>query len=153
MQCYDDIRRKILHKYSLLTEQVLPESEFVPRAVIVASLASVIIELICYLIFFGHLYYHNEGLLSRKVLTMDQVRKRRRKNAITFLGQFYGFIVECLLYFGMMYTLKEGSQVIYRLGLVLCFWIEFGIVSIVEVLTSKFLGAHLPHNRFLRYFK
>ena len=88
-------------------------------------------------------------MLSRKVLNLHQVRERRRKNAITFFGQFYGFLVECVLYFGLMYTMQKDSDINVRMGLLIGLAVEFGIVSVVEVLTSQHLALHLPHNRYI----
>ena len=113
---------------------------------IVASLVAAAIELACYVLFFQHLDEHDKAMLKKKVLKTGKVKRRRRKNAITFLGQFYGFCVEMMVYSGLIYTFREKSSISYRLGIVLCFWIEFGIVSIVEVMTSNNLRQYLPHN-------
>ena len=142
--------REVIDQYHLSTGKTTPVSELGPQLVVFVSLASVLMELACYLFFFGHIYFHEEGLLSREVLTRGEVKRRRRINAITFVGQFYGFIVECIFYFGIIYTLHEKSEIIYRVSLVLCFWIEFGFVSVVEVVTSKNLQQLLPHNRFFQ---
>ena len=140
--------REVEHDYSLLTGQAAMESEFLPKMAIMLSLASVVIELGCYLLFFRHLNGHDERMLKKKIISTGEGQRRRRENAITFLGQFYGFGVEILVYCGMMYTMGEKTDISFRLGLVLCFWIEFGVLSIVEVMTSNQLKQYLPHNRF-----
>ena len=124
------------------------EPEVMPAVVIALSLLSIIAELICYILFFGHLYKNDEGLLAKKLLPASEIKRRHRKNAITFLGQFYGFVAAFVLYFGMAFTLQEGSDVTIRLWLVLGLPIEFGIVSVVEVMTSNCLVQYLPHNYF-----
>ena len=140
--------REVEHNYSLLTNHVTSESEVLPKMALFASLASVVVELACYILFFRHLNLHDKGMLKKKVLTIGEVQKRRRQNAITFFGQFYGFCVEWLVYCGMIYTLKVDTDISYRLGLVLGYWIEFGLVSVVEITTSKCLKQYLPHNYF-----
>ena len=138
--------REILDEYSLLTGQTSSSSELGPQLVILVSLICVVTELACYILFFRQVYYHNKGMLSRNILTKGEVKRRRQVNAITFLGQFYGFIAESVLYFGMMFTLQESSDIAYRVGIVLIFWLEFGVVSVVEVITSENLRNFLPHN-------
>ena len=87
--------------------------------------------------------------LRKKRVPFNDVNKRHRKNAITFLGQFYGFAVRCLLAIGMIYILHTHSDVIYRLIILVVNWVEFGILSVVEVMTSQNLLQNLPHNRYL----
>ena len=136
--------REVEHNYSLLTGTALPESELISKIVVAISLAAVLAELICYMIFFQHLNGHDKAMLKKKVLKMDQVKRRKRQNAITFLGQFYGFIVEVLLYTGLIYALLHLS-ISHRVWIVLGVVIEFGIISVVEVLTSNNLIEYLPH--------
>ena len=138
--------REILDEYSFLTGQTSPSSELGPHIAVSLSIICVMAELACYILFFNHMYHHNKGLLIRKVLTNGEFKRRRRVNAITFLGQFYGFVVECILYFGLLFTLHESSDITYRVSIVLFFWLEFGLVSGVEVITSQNLRKYLPHN-------
>jgi len=139
--------RETIHNYSLLAGSEYSESDFAPKLTVAISLLGVMIEFICYLLLFGHLYFHDKYMLKRKILTVDQVKKRNQKNAVTFLGQFYGFVVECVVAFSLLYlVIKENSNITYRIAVVICFWVEFGVVSIVEVMTSQNLRKYLPHN-------
>ena len=138
--------REILDEYSFLTGQTSPSSELGPHVAVSLSIVCVMTELACYIFFFNHVYHHNKGMLVRKVLTNGEFKRRRRVNAITFLGQFYGFVVECILYFGLLFTLHESSDITYRVSIVLIVWLEFGLVSGVEVITSQNLRKFLPHN-------
>ena len=138
--------REVEHNYSLLTGKVENESEFIPEMVMVVSLLTVAIELACYVLFFEHLDDHDKAMLKKKVLQIGEVKRRRCRNAITFVGQFYGFAIEMMVFSGMIYTFRETSIISHRLGIVLFFWVEFGIVSIVEVMTSNNLRQYLPHN-------
>ena len=141
--------RKIEHEYALLRGSVLPEKEYSDLIVLV-SLGFVAAEFCCYTIFFHHVYTHDKGLMKRKVLPAHKINRRHQKNAITLLGQFYGFGIETIFYYGVLITLKSTSENLFRVGLMIGFWAEFGLLSIVEVMTSHFLKQNLPHNRFLR---
>ena len=139
--------REVIHNYSLLVGTENSESVFAPKLTVAISIISVMIEFGCYLLIFGHLYFHDKYMLKRKLLTVDQVQKRNQKNAVTFLGQFYGFVVESVFGFCMLYlVMKENSNITYRVAIVIYFWVEFGVVSIVEVMASNNLRRYLPHN-------
>ena len=142
--------REVVHNYSLLRGTVTPQSELMAKITLLVVFTGILSELICYVIFFHHLYSHNQGLLTREVLKVGEVRKRHRKNAITFLGQFYGFIVECTITFGLGLTMERNANISYRLLLIICIWLEFGILSVIEVMASEGLREKLPHNRHLR---
>ena len=141
--------REILHQHSLLTGTSFPQFQYLAKSVILVSLAGVMIELVCYLIFFAHLYSHDRAMITRNILPKHEVNKRFQKNATTFFGQFYGFIIECVMLLGILSTLEDGSDVTVRLLFVVGFNIEFGLISVVEVLTSRCLVQYLPHKRFL----
>ena len=140
-----EVFREIENQYRILTGTASNESEVVAEIAVVFSLISAGLELVCYILFFQHLDKHDREMLKKKVLSTGEAKRRRNRNAISFMGQFYGFGVEIILYFGMLFTLRETSNIGYRLGLVLCFWIEFGIVSVVEVMSSNHLLNYLPH--------
>ena len=52
-----------------------------------------LIELTCYLVIFHELFTHDNGNI-KKFLTKECIRQRNQRNAITFLGQFWGFGIE-----------------------------------------------------------
>ena len=139
--------RRIEHEYALLQGLVYEKKEYADLVILV-SLGLVTSEFCCYVIFFRHLYLHNKGLMERKVLKANETNRRHQKNAITLFGQFYGFGIETIFYFGVFISLKSGSDPLFRVGLIIAIWCEFGLLSIVEVMTSEFLRQNLPHNRF-----
>ena len=121
------------------------------------SVGSVVAELCCYVTVFLHLYTHNNGLAMRKLLPANEINRRNQKNAVTLLGQFYGFGFEIIFYFWLLISLKSKDSFgnwnkLFEVVLVTGFWIEFGLLSIVEVMTSKSLKENLPHNRFRRWY-
>ena len=140
--------REILHGYSLITGAIEHESESLAKYSLLTTLFGAVAELCCYLLFFSHLHANDKGLFTRKIIQEVEYKRRRQVNCITFSGQFYGFIVECTTYIGMLTTLKKNSNISFRLLLAICFWVEFGIVSVVEVMTSQHLRRNLPHNRY-----
>ena len=139
--------REILHQYSLISGTVTPESEFFAKLSILSTILGVISELFCYLMFFSHLHENDKTLFTRKVIKEVEYKRRRQINCITFSGQFYGFLVECTTYIGIYSTLQKNSNISYRMLVAICYWVEFGIVSFVEVMTSQNLRRYLPHNR------
>ena len=99
---------------------------------------------------FGRRFYvllggtHDQDLLKNNRLPVGEIRRRHRQNATSFLGQFYGFVVKTILTFGMMFTLTVESGVLFfRMVIVVFFWVEFGIIAFVEVLTSQNLRQNL----------
>jgi hypothetical protein len=98
-----------------------------------------LIELACYLVLFHHVFKLDNGNI-KKLLTEDCIRQRNRKNAITFLGQFLGFGIEFpgLVIFTTIMVLGGNHTQLKAILAVLQF-AEFGLLSMVEVLTSKAL--------------
>ena len=143
-----EVFREIEDNYALLTGEIYPEVEIIPKLVLVVCLASAMAELICYIWYFLHLHLHDKKMLRRKVFEVDELKRRKQKNAITFLGQFYGFLIEFILYMCLMITLKENSDILHRDILALLYVVEFSSSSIVQVITSKTLRPYLLHVRF-----
>ena len=142
--------REILDGYSVIQGNVRPQHETIPKLILLASVVFVVAELVCYLVIFGHLFLHNRAMMKKKLMEPGVLERRQQKNAITFLGQFWTFIIECIVYILMIYTMKKESHFAYRFIAVLGYWLEFGFVSIVEVMSSQNLRRFLPHNRIFR---
>ena len=142
--------REILHEYSFIRGTVIHQHELIPKLILLISLACVVAQLGCYLAIFGHLHVHNSAMMKKNIMDPGVLERRQQKNAITFLGQFYTFIAEFLVYLALMYTMLEKSNSAYRLVVIIGFFVDFGLVSIVEVMTSQNLRRYLPHNRLFR---
>ena len=97
------------------------------------------IELGCYLAIFHHLFTHDNGNI-KKYLSKECIRQRNRNNAITFWGQFCGFCTEFafMAIFTTTLVLGESNTQMKELSLVMNV-IEFVMLSMIEVLTSKSL--------------
>ena len=140
--------RTTVFEYSMARGLVNGESDLISSLSLSIPAFGVLAEFGCYLLFFYHLYSHDEGMVARKILPAVEVRKRHRKNAITFLGQFYCFLVELAITIAFFYTMQEQTKVGNRACLLVGLWVEFGILSVIEVMTSNTLKRYLPHNLF-----
>ena len=140
--------REIEQSYAQLIGTEDAESDVISLICLIIAILTIMVEFSCYLVFFLHLYSHDQSMLDKKILSSVEVKRRCQRNAMTFLGQFYAFVVETVIYFSMMYTLiKTDSSIYARLAVSVGNWIEFGLVSVVEVMTSQSLKKYLPHNR------
>ena len=142
--------RNVLHEYSILRGTTIPEAEHIPKIMVLIALLLVVAELVSYVVFFGHYYLHDREMLRKKILKADEIKRRNQKNAITFLGQFWTFLTECIMLILIFISLNEQSDISFRVFAIIGFWIEFGLVSVVEVCASESLGDYLPHRIILR---
>ena len=149
---YSEFNPKENDNYSMATGSTQPHMlvlDIFPMICSTFTLLFIIMELACYILLFHHLYTHDQDLLKNNRLPVGEIKKRHRQNATSFLGQFYGFAVKTILTFGMMFTLTVESGVLFfRMVIVVFFWVEFGIIAFVEVLTSQNLRQNLPHIRY-----
>ena len=142
--------RQVIENYALIRGTISDESELVAKVSLLGNLLGCIAELCCYLVFFGHLYTHDKGLFGRKVLKETEFLRRRKKNCMSFMVQFYGFIVESSIYIGMGLGMSQESNIAIRVVVTFGVWMEFGINSVVQVMLSDSLKEHFPHSRFFR---
>ena len=136
--------RENVHNYSVLRGGTVPRSELMTKMVVGIGIAAVVGELVCYILFFRHLYSHDEELLKKKVIKVSEARKRHRRNSSTFIGQFHVFLVRCAIGILIAYTLTENASEHSRWWTAICLLSEFGILSVVEVMTSYGLRQNLP---------
>ena len=96
-----------------------------------------LIEVGCYVIIFYHLFTHDNGNI-KAFLSKECIRHRNRSNAITLMGQFYGFCIESVFMVILTICIVLGKSKIQMRALVIVIKLtEFGILSMVEVLTSE----------------
>lgn len=125
------------------TNEPLPTT-YLQMGSISSCLMFQMIEFSIYIWFFIHRYRHDNGNIS-KLLTEDIVRSRNMKNIGTFLGQFYGFIVEfSFLLVIFLLTISEDVENNHTKALlVMIKFVDFGLLSAVEVMTSPNLRSLL----------
>ena len=99
-----------------------------------------VIELSIYIWFFHTRYKQDNGKI-RHLLTQENIKDRNIQNVTTFVGQFYGFVVE---YAFLLITLicthlgNDGSIHLQSYATVIKF-IDFGLLSAVDVYSSPVL--------------
>ena len=91
-------------------------------------------EINCYIIFFHHCYKNDNGNV-KKFLPKDVTRQRNQRNAITFLGQIYGFLIEFVFMLGTLVLTFKSNAAFKEIGSMAKI-MQFGMVSAVEVLSS-----------------
>ena len=136
--------REVTYNYSIITGAQEIQSDDMAKSIVIFGLVGVVAEFVCYVLLFKHLYDHDEKMLKSKLLPSNVIKQRNRTNAVTFLGQFYEFVAKCVRLALLMYTMLRNSNINYRLVMVISIWAEFGVVSIVEVMTSQNLKRNLP---------
>ena len=87
----------ILMKYSGTSDWAISVGTSFTRTVILYCMLIVFVELVVYIILFKRLHTYNQGLESKKLgLSKDSLSKRKRKNIISFVGEFVTFIIEMI---------------------------------------------------------
>ena len=105
------------------------------------------IELGIYVWFF-HTRYENDNGKIKDLLTQENIKDRNIQNVTTFVGQFYGFIVEyvfliiCLIW---TYLKNDGSDH-WKAYFIIMKFIDFGLLSAVEVYSSPILRKFMKMN-------
>ena len=103
------------------------------------AICACLVELGCYITVFHHLFKNDNGNI-KKLLSKECIRHRNRCNAITFIGQFYGFSTEFvfMVVINICIVLGKSNIQIKALAIIVKY-MEFGILSMVEVLASESL--------------
>ena len=107
-------------------------------------LAAQTVEFGIYIWFFYFRYQHDNGNIA-KYLRQNDIRDRNQKNVVTFLGQFYSFVIEYSFLISMLilhYLTGEQSQH-FRALVGITKFCDFGLLSAVEVLTSPGLKSFM----------
>ena len=87
----------ILMKYSGASDWAISVGTSFTRTVIIYCMLIVFVELVAYIILFKRLHTYNQQLESKKLgLSKDSLSKRKRKNIISFVGEFVTFIIEMI---------------------------------------------------------
>ena len=101
-----------------------------------------IAEITIYVIFFHHMYVHDNQERLRRLLEPGVIKLRNRTNAITFFGQFCSFVFEFSI--GILTICGVKGLFIEAWGLVFVLKVTcFTCMSMVEVLTSSTLRPRI----------
>ena len=106
----------------------------------IVGFAFTVAEIIIYVVFFHHMYLHDNSEHLRRLMNYDVIRKRNRKNAMSFFTQFCSFCVEITWLVVFIITSTMGNK---QNGLLfirnLAGLLSYAIISIFEVLLSRVL--------------
>ena len=106
------------------------------RILFIILISATISELIIYIIFFHHMYKHDNNGRLRILLGSTVIRRRNQRNAITFFGQFCSFAFEIGLNI-LMISAVEGNA---SWGVVILLkMVAFTSMAIIEDLTNASL--------------
>ena len=103
-----------------------------------------LLELTCYLMIFHHCYKNDNGPI-KNLLMKDETRKRNQRNAITLVGQIYGFVIEFSFMVGALVLTFESNMVVKEIGGVAAMP-GYVIRSAVLVLTSEPIRKSILRN-------
>ena len=100
----------------------------------VLFLTPIIAEIFIYVVFFRHLYKHDNNESLKKLLGIEVVKERNMRNAMTFLSLFFSFLVETL--FLILIIISQVSAFHHRAPMILR-KVTLSAIAIVEVITSR----------------
>ena len=135
---------QIVIDYGLSRGEEMLTTTTLQKSVTTTCIAMQTIEFFIYIWFFTHRYRNDNGNI-KKLLTQDVIHERNTKNVITFLGQFYGFIMEYAFLTSLlllMYFADEHTTQIKAL-MVMIKIMDFGLLSAVEVWSSPGLRSFM----------
>ena len=100
-------------------------------------LSCTVAEILCYIAFFHHVICHDNGPIKAN-LRPEVTKQRNRTNAISFLGQFYGFATEATFLTAYLVIIATDDKNTEMKALAVVFkFMEFGVLSLVEILASE----------------
>ena len=102
-----------------------------------------VLEISIYICFFHYIYKHDNSEGMRRLLDQEIIKRRNKKNAVTFFGQFCSFVIDVSVMTFLILQASMNWNDTFGLVFVWIKLIGFASVSIVEVLTSSRLRARL----------
>ena len=135
---------QILIDYGLSRGEPLYTKTYIQEIILLIVIFMQVSELGLYIWFFRYRYKNDNGNI-KKLLTEDVVRARNIKNVTTFLGQFYGFITKNAFTIAILviHVFAGEKTVDFKAFASLLMFMDFGLLSAVEILSSPSLRAHL----------
>ena len=107
-------------------------------------LAMVCAQIAIYVIFFHHLYKHDNSERLRRLLDASAIKRRNKQNALTFFSQFCSFVFEISFISVVFIAIWMGTSknLLYFLVTVLK-KISFSGTAMIEVFTSSNLRKNV----------
>ena len=131
------------YRQSLGYEANLDRSKLVKQTAVTLILALELMELVIYVVFFRHIYKHDNDEKIKKLLGVDEVKRRNIRNGLSFFSLFCSFFIKIVFVILVLvfinFTTSESKYVI----LAVRFLRPFSLVTmaIIEVSTSSQLKA------------
>ena len=135
---------QIMIDYDLSRGSGILTTTVLRKIVIVICLDIQVIELSIFVWFFYTRYRKDNGRIT-KLLTQENIKDRNIKNVTTFVGQFYGFVVEYAYLFISLICTHLGNDDYNHFQAYVSFakFFDFGILSAVEVYSSPALRRYI----------
>ena len=132
--------------YHLITDDYLLTTDYFRKITVSATFMMMLIELFIYIYICTWRYKYENGSIT-KLLDPRVTKRRNATNIITFIGQFYEFMVEIMILGTLLLLnhLLEISSSVSHIVVSLTFIVyilNFGILSAVEVLLSPALQGN-----------
>ena len=87
----------ILTKYSGTSDWTISVGTNFTTTAIIYCMIIILFELIAYIILFKQMHTYNQELESKKLgLSKESLYRRRRRNIISFVGEFVSFLIEII---------------------------------------------------------
>ena len=103
-----------------------------------------IFEIMIYVIFFYHMYRHDNNANLRRLLEPGAIRYRNRTNATYFFAQFCSFVFELIVLLLLLFSFKFGTRDNVVQTIFILFWrLQFSAMAMIEVLLSKKLRKRI----------
>ena len=136
----DDNVRQILDTYERSKGNISPYHIWQTTNINVSYFLLVvsILDIIIYILFFYHIYQHDNSQGLSLLLEAKVIRKRNKRNAITFFGQFCLFILELSFAVLVILSITLTTYKIFG-GVVFQKIISLACMPIIEVLISPSL--------------
>ena len=135
---------EILMDYKMSVGANLLTTTYIRKVAICIAIFAQMIEFSIYIWFFWYQHKTYNGNIA-KLMKQEDVKERNAKNIGTFMGQFYGFMVEFLfLVFFLIVQFYSTDNVARARGIVTCLkFADFGSLSAVEVFSSPLLRSYM----------
>ena len=96
-----------------------------------------VVEIVTYVLFFHHMYKHDNNERLKKLLGADEIKRRNSRNAMSFFSAFCSFVVETasivMLMFFLKFSAPESGLLVFA---ILLRKFNLTAMAIIEVVTS-----------------
>ena len=137
---------QIMIEYRMSAEDQLLGTKYQESMAIFLCIGTQTIEFGIYIWFFYYRYKNDNGKIAQ-LLSQKAIGNRNLKNAVTFLGQFYGFVIEYSFLISFLVLLQHADEHTqhFRALFSMVKFFDFGVLSALEVLTSPGIRGYMKY--------